>query len=92
MAMINSLTSLGVEEPADSMGVPGIEDIEADIGAGLDGSLVGGAIGRVSESLLAFLVAGDVDRDSCGEVWPGACCGGGGGGIAAASVPFAPET
>lgn len=72
------------------MGVPGTEEIEADMGAGLDGSLVGGAMGRVSESLLAFLVAGDVGRDCRGELWPVAFCGGGGG-IVAEWTPFSPE-
>lgn len=49
--MMNSLASAGDVNP-ESIGVGGTEDMCAEVGVGRDGSLVGGAIGKVSESLL----------------------------------------
>lgn len=86
--MMNSFASEG-EATEESTGVGGTD---ADVlaaeynGVGLEGSLDGGAMGNVKESLFAFRVAGEVDRDSrVGEQSPPE--GIGGGGMAVASEP-----
>lgn len=61
MAMMNSFASEG-EVAAESIGVGGTE---AEVGVGLDGSLVGGAIGRVSESRLTCRHMLEFERE-----WP----------------------
>ena len=60
--MINSLASTGEVMP-ESIGVGGTEDIVVDVGVGREGSLVGGAIGRVSESRLTWRPAVDLERE-----------------------------
>lgn len=63
MAMMNSLASAGDETVEESIGVWGTEDMLAEVGVGRDGSLFGGAIGRVSERRFAFRDAVEVERD-----------------------------
>jgi hypothetical protein len=51
IAIMNSFASAGEEMP-ESIGVGGTDDMAEEVGVGRDGSLVGGAIGRVKESRL----------------------------------------
>lgn len=78
--MMNSLASAGVAWPDDSIGVgQADEGVAAYEGVGLEGSLEGGAMGRVNESRFAFREADDVDRDwRVGEVSLPEGVGGGG--------------
>lgn len=86
--MMNSLVPLGVFRAGLSIGVGGIEDDTADVGVGREGSLVGRAIGSVSESRFALRDAVEVERDwRVGEA-ASAPEGSGGGGMASMSPPL----
>jgi hypothetical protein len=87
--MMNSLVPLGVFIPGLSIGVGGIEEDTAEVGVGREGSLVGGAIGKVRESRFAFRDAVEVERDlRVGELASTPVpVGNGGGGIASVSPP-----
>lgn len=52
----------------DSIGVGGTDDMEAEVGVGREGSLVGGAIGSVKESRLTWRFM--LDTLDLARAWP----------------------
>jgi hypothetical protein len=83
MAIMKSFVSVGETTADVSTGVGGYDGAIDDVGVGRVGSLVGGAMGRVSDSRLGLREADDAERDERVKLSSSGRAGvrGGGGGI-----------